>query len=76
MKMTQKGTSNIKAKIDNTQKNTKRKKVDYAVKNVKRLITVSECSKIVQKDKRLCTKGLWKMVHREQCKRLKFDQTT
>ena len=64
-------TNNIKAKIDNTQQNSKCRLCgdwDETINHV-----ISECSKLTQKEFK--TRHYWvgKVIHWEMCKKLKFE---
>ena len=64
-------TNYIKAKIKNKQ-NSKcclRGARDETVNNI------SECSKLVQKEKKTRHDWVGKVIHKELCKKLKFDPT-
>ena len=63
-------TIHIKARIDNKIAN-----VGYVVIETKRSIIISECSKLAQKDYKTRHDWVGKVIHREMCKKFKFDQT-
>ena len=66
-------TGYIKAKIDNTQKNSKCRLCGEKDKMVNHIII--KCSRLAQKDYKSKHKWVGKGIHLELCKRLKFNHT-
>ena len=69
-----KGTNHIKAKIYYTQRNSTCRLCGERDKTINRMII--EYSKQAQKGYKTRYARLWKVIHWELCKRLKFDDTT
>ena len=61
-------TNLIKARIDKTQQNSKR--WDETINHI-----ISECSKLAQKEYKTRHALVGKVIHREMCKKFKFDHT-
>ena len=60
-------------KIDKTQQNCKFRLYGDGDETIKRII--SECSKLAQQEYKTGHDGLSKVIHREMCKKFKFDHT-
>ena len=66
-------TNHIKARIDKTQRNSKCRLCGDRDKTINHLI--SECSKLAQKEYKSKHDWVGKGIHKELCKKLKFDHT-
>ena len=66
-------TNHIKARIDKTQQNSKCRLCCDRDETINRII--SECSKLAQKEYKTWHDWVGKVIHKEMCKKLKFDQT-
>ena len=66
-------TNYVKVKIDNTSQNIKCRLCGDRDETVNHII--KECSKLAQKEFKTRHNWVGKAIHREQCKRLKFDHT-
>ena len=66
-------TNHIKARIDKTQQNSKRRLCGDIVETINRII--SECSKLAQKDYKARHDWVGKVIHWEMCKEFKVDHT-
>ena len=66
-------TNHIIAKIDKTQQNSKCKLCGDRDETINQMI--SECCKLAQKEFKTRHDWVVKMVHKELCKKLKFDHT-
>ena len=64
-------TNNIKARIDKTQQNSKCRLCGDRDETINRII--SGCSKLAQKEYKTRHDGVGKVIHREMCKKFKFD---
>ena len=67
------GTNYIKAKIDNSQQNSKGRLCGYRDETVNH---ISEGDKLIQTKYKSKHDWMGKVIHRESCKRLKFHHTT
>ena len=66
-------TNHIKARIDKTQQNSKCRLCNDSDKTINHII--SECSKLAQKEYKARHDLVSKVIHREMCKKFKFDYT-
>ena len=66
-----KRTKLIKARIDKTQQNSKCRL--YGDGDVRMSHIISKCSKLAQKENKTRNDWVGKVIHRELCKKLKFD---
>ena len=66
-------TNHIKARIDKTKKNSKCRLCGDRDETITHII--SECSKLAQKEYKVTHDWVGKVIHREMCKKLKFDDT-
>ena len=64
-------TNYIKGRIDKTQQNSKRKLCGDKDETINHII--SECSKLAQKEYKTRHDWVGKVIHREMCKKFKFD---
>ena len=64
-------TNHIKARIDKTQQNSKCRLCDDRDQTINHMI--SECSKLAQKEYKARHDWVGKVIHREMCKKFKFD---
>ena len=67
-------TTQIKARIDKTQQNSKcrlRRDRDETIDHI-----ISECSKLAQKEYKTRHDWVGKVIHWEMCKKFKFDHTS
>ena len=64
-------TNHIKAMIDKTQQNSKCRLCGDRDENINHII--SECSKLAQKEYEARHDWVGKVIHREMCKKFKFD---
>ena len=65
-------TNHIKARIDKTQQNSKRRLCGDRDKTV---IMISECSKLAQKEYETIHDWVGKVIHWEMCQKFKFNHT-
>ena len=66
-------TNHIKVRIDKMQQNSKCRLCDDRDEMINNII--SECSKLVLKESKTRHDWVGKVIHREMCKKLKFDST-
>ena len=66
-------TNHIKARIDKTQQNSKCRLCGDGDETINHII--SECSKLAQKEYKARHDWVGKVIHREMCKKFKFDHT-
>ena len=66
-------TNHVKARIDKTQQNRKCRPCGDRDETINH--TISECSKLVQKEYKTRHDRVGKVIHSEMCKKLKFDHT-
>ena len=66
-------TNHIKARIDKTQQNNKRRLWGDRDETINHII--SECSKLAQKEYKTRHNWVGKVIHWEMCKEFKFDHT-
>ena len=66
-------TNQIKARIDKTQQNSKCRLCGDRDETINHVI--SECSKLAQKEYKTRHGWVGKVIHREMCKKLKFNHT-
>ena len=66
-------TNHIKARIDKMQQNSKCRQCDDRDETINHII--SECSKLAPKEYKTRHDWVGKVIHREMCKKLKFDHT-
>ena len=66
-------TIHIKARIDKTQKNSKCRLCGDRNETINHVI--SECSKLAQREYKARHDWVGKVIHREMCKKFKFDNT-
>ena len=66
-------TNHIKTRIDKTQQNSKCRLCGDRDQTINHII--SECSKLAQKVYKTRYDWVGKVIHREMCKKFKFDQT-
>ena len=66
-------TNHIKARIDKTWQNSKCRLCGDRDESINYII--SECSKLAQKEYKTIHDWVVKVIHRELCKKLKFDHT-
>ena len=64
-------TNHIKARIDKTQQNSKCRLCGDRYETINHII--SECSKLAQKEYKATHDWVGKVIHREMCKKFKFD---
>ena len=64
-------TNHIKARIDKTQQNSKCRRCGDRDETINHII--SECSKLTQKEYKARHDWVGKVIHREMCKKFKFD---
>ena len=64
-------TNHIKARIDETQQNSKCRLCGDKVETINHII--SECSKLAQKEYKTRHDWVGEMIHWEMCKKFKFD---
>ena len=64
-------TNHIKATVDKTQQNSKCRLCGDRDETINDMI--SECSKLAQKEYKARHDWVGKVIHREMCKKLKFD---
>ena len=64
-------TNHIKARIDKTQQNSKRRLCGDRDETINHII--SECSKLTQKEYKARHDWIGKVIHWEMCKKFKFD---
>ena len=67
-------TNHIKARIDKTQQNSKCRLCGDRDETINHII--SECSKLAQKEYKARHNWVGKVIHREICKKFKFDHTS
>ena len=66
-------TNHIKARIDKTQQNSKCRLCGDRDETINHII--SECSKLAQQEYKARHNWVGKVIHREMCKKFKFDHT-
>ena len=66
--------NHIKARIDKTQQNSKGRLCGDRDETINHIIR--ECSKLAQKKYKTRHDWVSKVIHREMCKKLKFDHTS
>ena len=66
-------TNHIKARIDKTQQNSKCRLCGDRDETINH--TISECSKLAQKEYKTRHDCVGKVIHWEMCKKFKFDHT-
>ena len=66
-------TNHIKTRIDKTQQNSKWRLCSDRDETINHKI--SECSKLAQKEYKVRHDWVGKVIHREMCKKFKFDHT-
>ena len=66
-------TNHIKARIDKTQQNCKCRLCGNRDETINYII--SECSKLAQKEYKTRHDWVDKVIHKEMCKKFKFDRT-
>ena len=66
-------STTIKARIDKMKQNSKRRLCGNRDKTIS--LIISECSKLVQKEYKTRHDWVVKVIHREMCKKFKFDYT-
>ena len=64
-------TNHIKARIDRTQQNSKCRLCGDRDETINHII--SECCKLTQKEYKARHDWVGKVIHREMCKKFKFD---
>ena len=67
-------TNHIKARIDKTQQNSKCRLCSDRDEIINHNI-ISECNKLAQKEYKTRLDWVGKVIHREMCKKFKFDHT-